>query len=358
MCAKQARTTQHRVNPTKLTPPPFLPCFFSCYPSQQRAVAFIEELERLKVLLLAKDISQPQAHTYRRPADARRIEDSATIKDIDWSAAAAPAAGAAAAAAAAAGMFGASGAASAPPLPAGSLDLGADLEWPPRTATTAAAAAGSQIVSTSAPAGTAAGGSVGQPWQEPLSYSSRYRPSDAQLRQKHSLFAPRTGSGAGSWQQEQQQQAASRVRYPSFNSNPIDAVWATAPPAAAAAAGASSGGGAPDIGSLSLLEQQQRLLMQPSAGPSLGPQEIEVQNMLPCQGQAGGTCAAPPPLPPSQQQQQQQLVAVSRESTAEAAAAAAAGPKSLSKRVDLRDVHISVALLNDFLHYAASNTRR
>jgi hypothetical protein len=45
------------------------------------------------------------------------------------------------------------------------------------------------------------------------------------------------------------------------------------------------------------------------------------------------------------------------ESTAEAAAAAAAGPKSLSK-MDLRDVHISVALMNDFLHYASNNTRR
>lgn len=301
------------------------------------------------MLLLAKDISQPQAHTYRRPADARRIEDSATIKDIDWGAAAAPSA----AAAAAAGMFGPGVAASAPPVPASSLDLGADLEWPPRSAAAgpaaAAAAAGSYAVSTSAPAGAGgSSGGSGQPWQEPLSYSSRYRPSDAQLRQKHSLFAPRTGSGSGSWQQEQQ--AASRVRYPSFNASPIDAVWATAP---AAAAAASSGGGAPDMGSLSLLEQQQRLLMQPSAGPSLGPQEIEVQNMLPCQGHADGTCAAPPPLPP-----QQQLVPVSRESTAEAAAAAAAGPKSLSKRVDLRDVHISVALLNDFLHYAASNTRR
>lgn len=111
----------------------------------------------------------------------------------------------------------------------------------------------------------------------------------------------------------------------------------------------------PDISRLTLLEQQQQLLMQPSAGPSLGPQEVEVQNMLPCHGQPGGTCAAPPPPPP---QQQQQVVLPSRESAAEAAAASAAGPKSLSKRIDLRDVHISVALMNDFLHYAANNTRR
>lgn len=317
----------------------------------QHAVSFIEELEKLKVSLLAKDIPQPKAHTYSRPADAVRIEDTAKLNEIDWDAAAAPSAAAA--------MFGAA-AASAPPLPPGSLDLGADLEWPPRSAGqgSAAAVAGSLYpASTSAPAGSSAAGaylqgsssfgsSGSQGWPEPVSYSSHYTPSNAQLVQKHSLFAPRAGSGSSSYQQ--QQSSSSRVRYPAFNSSPIDAVWATAP--AAASGPNSSGGGAPDIGSLSLLEQQQRL-MQPSAGPSLGPQEIEVQSMLPCQGQPGGTCAAPPP--PSQQQ----LVPVSVESTAEAAAAAAAGPKSLSK-MDLRDVHISVALMNDFLHYASNNTRR
>ena len=310
----------------------------------QRAFEYMEELERLKVSLLARDIAQPQAHTYSRPAEAVRIEDSAKLMDIDWDAAAAPAA-------AAAGMFGAAaaaaGAASAPPLPLG-YELTADLEWPPRgTATGTSSAAGMQGLSaSSAPAGSSS--AVMQPWLEPVSYSSHYTPSNAQLVQKHSLFAPRTGSGGSSWEQ-QQRQASSRVRYPSFNSSPIDAVWATSGPN-------SSGGGAaavPDISSLSLLEQQQALLMQPSAGPSLGPQQIEVQSMSSCQGQPGGTCAAPPPPP-----QQQQLVPVSVESTAEAAAAAAAGPKSLSKRVDLRDVHISVALMNDFLHYAANNTRR
>jgi hypothetical protein len=36
----------------------------------------------------------------------------------------------------------------------------------------------------------------------------------------------------------------------------------------------------------------------------------------------------------------------------------AGGPKPLPQRVGLRDVHISMALMNDFLHYASSNTRR
>jgi hypothetical protein len=89
--------------------------------------------------------------------------------------------------------------------------------------------------------------------------------------------------------------------------------------------------------------EQQLQQPQPSAGPSLGPQELEVQSMSPCSAQANGSCAVAPVTLPS---------------VAEAAAAAAAGPKSLSKRLDLRDVHISVALMNDFLHYAANNTRR
>lgn len=314
----------------------------------QRAAEFLAECEGLKVSLLAKDIQQPKAHTYNRPAEAVRIDDSGKLNDIDWDAAAAPAI--------AAGMFGV--AASAPPLPAGALELGADLEWPPRTSAQGSAqgsAGGAAATANAATAGylqasTSFGSNSSGSWPEPVSYSSHYTPSNQQLLQKHSLFAPRTGTNSSSWQQ--QQQANSRVRYPSFNTSPIDAVWAATPPGAAAASGPGSGG-APDLSSLSLAEQQQQQLVHPSAGPSLGPQEVEVQSMLPCHGQPGGTCAAPPPPPP-----EQQLVPLSMESAAEAAAAAAAGPKSLSKRLDLRDVHISVALMNDFLHYAANNTRR
>lgn len=320
------------------------------------------ECEALKISLLAKDIQQPKAHTYNRPAEAVRIEDSGKLNDIDWDAGASVAADMFGAAAAAGAV-----AASAPPLPTGALELGADLEWPPRSASHSSAGGSGAMVSAGAAGGgygvggaqlqasTSYGSTTSGSWPEPVSYSSHYTPSNAQLLQKHSLFAPRTGSGNSTWQQ--QQQASSRVRYPSFNANPIDAVWAVPPAAAAAASsgggsgGPSSGGAPPDLSSLSLAEQQ---LMQPSAGPSLGPQEVEVQNMSSCHAQPGGNCAAPPPPPP----QQQQVVHASRESAAEAAAAAAAGPKSLSKRIDLRDVHISVALMNDFLHFAANNTRR
>jgi hypothetical protein len=106
----------------------------------QRAADFVNEAERLKVMLTAKDIPQPKAHTYNRPAEAVRVEDTAKIADIDWEGAAAPSL--------AASMFGAAAAAvaSAPPLPPGSLDLGADLEWPPRPSAQGSAAAGEQDI--------------------------------------------------------------------------------------------------------------------------------------------------------------------------------------------------------------------
>lgn len=317
----------------------------------QRARQLLDECDKLKVILLARDIRQPQAHTISRPAEAVRIEDTGRLQDIDWDGAGAPNTTAAAAAASVAA------AASAPPLPAGSLQLSGDLEWPPRSAANGSSTAGPASTSAPAAVGGSAGGAASWDPSASSTYSSHYMPSNQQLLQKHALFGPRSGS-SGSWQRQNSGGSAassgggSRARYPAFDASPIDALWA-APGAAGVAAAAGSGGGSglPDIGSLALSQQQQQQIMQPSAGPSLGPQEIEVQSMLPCQGQPGGTCAMPPPG-------QQALVLPGRESVLEAAAADAAGPKSLSKRLDLRDVHISVALMNDFLHYAANNTRR
>jgi len=53
---------------------PCVCCVLSCL--LQRAPEFISECERLKVSLLAKDVQQPKAHTYNRPAEAVRIDDS------------------------------------------------------------------------------------------------------------------------------------------------------------------------------------------------------------------------------------------------------------------------------------------
>jgi hypothetical protein len=106
--------------------------------------------------------------------------------------------------------------------------------------------------------------------------------------------------------------------------------------------------------------QHQQYSPSPSAGPSLGPQEVGVtlvdpmsampdtcgshQNgshnapsapPLPLEGQA----QAPPPPPPPPQQQQ-------------LATQSSGGLKEVAKRAQLRDVHVSVALMEEFLAYA------
>eukprot|EP00879_Flechtneria_rotunda_P011852 GHRR01012381.1.p1 GENE.GHRR01012381.1~~GHRR01012381.1.p1 ORF type:complete len:507 (+),score=181.90 GHRR01012381.1:331-1851(+) len=286
----------------------------------QRAMEALQEAEKVKLVLNTKGIT-PKLQTLRRPANTVQITDANTLPDIDWEGAAAPPPAAAAAAAAG--------------IPVTGTALTPDLEWPPRSSSiTAAPGDSAAVTSTSS-----------QQW-EPVAYSSHYTPSSQQTVQKHALFASRSGS-----RPLQQQASSSRAaRYPSFDTTPIDALWAqskSSPDAAAAAIAA-------DVSRLSVSsnnsQQQQNgsyidaaPLPRPSAGPSLGPQEVEVQRMQSCGADADGSCAVAP---------------VGLPSIAEAAAATAAGPKSLSKLMELRDVHISVALMNDFLHYAANNTRR
>ncbi|KAF8060070.1 AMSH1 [Scenedesmus sp. PABB004] len=302
----------------------------------QAVKAAFAEAERLKVVLCTKDIRTPRAYTLRRPSNTVQITDAGSqLPGIDWAGADAPPA--AAAAAAAAGIPAAySGGGSGGSGSGGGNGGGAQLEWPPRSGGGAAGAGAA-----------AAPGAPGGDWA-PVSYSSgHYAPSSAQALQKHALFAPKPAPRA----LQQQGSGAARPRYPAVDSSPIDALWAQpgggGGGAAAAAAGmaglslGSSGGGAPGQGPGPALDAA--FAPRPSAGPSLGPQEVEVGSMSPAGGHPGGSCAlAPVGLP----------------AVAEAAAAAAAGPKAPPKVVDLRDVHISVALMNDFLHYAAVNTRR
>ncbi|GAX80355.1 hypothetical protein CEUSTIGMA_g7794.t1 [Chlamydomonas eustigma] len=91
--------------------------------------------------------------------------------------------------------------------------------------------------------------------------------------------------------------------------------------------------------------QMRQLQIGPSAGPNLGPQEVEVLSMS-VREQAGapGSCSdpCPPPLGP----------------LPPAPTAASGGPKELVKRAALRDVHVSVALMDEFLKFAIQNTSR
>lgn len=284
----------------------------------QKALEAFQQAEILKQNLLARDNQEPTTHVVRRPSNTVQITDADSLPDIDWDAAAAPPPEAAAAAAAG--------------IPADYVPLSADLEWPPRSAGSVGSNS-SAVVS----AGQHQQQQQQQHW-DPVQYSSLYTASSQQTVQKHALFGPKSSTKP----LQQSSSLTCRPRYPTFDSTPIDALWSQGNNTAAAAAG---------ISSLSINGQQQQsgsfidaALPPPSAGPSLGPQEIEVQSMQPCGAEPGGTCAVEP---------------VSLPSVQEAAAAAAAGPKKLTaKKYDLRDVHISVALMNDFLHYAANNTRR
>lgn len=100
---------------------------------------------------------------------------------------------------------------------------------------------------------------------------------------------------------------------------------------------------------LASLTDAQRMMAQmqvsPSAGPPLAPQPYEVLSMS-ADHHMGvpGSCsdphpAAPGPAPPE--------IPVS-----------STGPKELAKRAQLRDVHVSVALIEEFLRFAAANTAR
>lgn len=102
----------------------------------------------------------------------------------------------------------------------------------------------------------------------------------------------------------------------------------------------------------------------PSAGPSLGPQEIGVLSVVPGAPGTPHTCSmqhgAPPPPPPPgalSAQQQQQLVPAPPQPPQQEVQQVVGGPKELAKKAQLRDVHVSVALMEEFLAYAKRNTQ-
>jgi hypothetical protein len=330
------------------------------------------ELERVKASLRLRHVGAPTVRSTNRPRDAALLVTS-NLPDVDWGSSAPDAAavasarldarfgaeaaewlarmgggaaGAGAGGGAAAG-FGAS-APSAPPMPMDGYGSGGY----------AGGSGGAYGESSSGIGYSSGGGAAGVVPTVGAAYQSAYIPSSQSALDKHSLFGPRPGqrSGAGAAQQQ-----APRPRYPEFDRTPaasIDLLWQpggsggggssggapSAPPdlpgalaGLAVSPGRSGGGG----GGGSLLDAP--MAPRPSAGPSLGPQEVAVHGMDASLGRPGGTCgqhaAGPGP-------------------GAAAAAAPDGGVKPLERRVEMRDVHVSVALMNDFLHYASSNTRR
>eukprot|EP00887_Chlorella_sp_A99_P001523 scaffold8.g1523.t1 len=149
--------------------------------------------------------------------------------------------------------------------------------------------------------------------------------------------------GLGPTEQQQlaaQQQQQRRVQYPQLDLGRSEA---------AAAAGSSAGlpvaasSVEAALASLDVGQQQQQQQWEPYPAPSpygelgLGPQEVAVHTVpAPTQPPAPGeSCCMPA-----------------------AAAVPAGGLAEVRKRQSLRDVHVSVALMDEFMRYALSNTRR
>ncbi|GLC45950.1 hypothetical protein PLESTB_001201200 [Pleodorina starrii] len=310
--------------------------------------SYLPELEQLKISLRLKERPEPPAAASRnRPAYAVQLSVSA-LPQVDWASSGAPVA-----------------AAPPPPPPpdaAGALLRVDDLlevmgQAPPPPPPPAAPAAPSAPPAAVAAAPTdpyalaaAAAASLAATPSALDIPQSKYALTYSASSGRHALFggpsqpAGSSSSGAAG--------AVTRLgsadgrgllpRYPTV----LDA-W----PAAAAAAG--------ELTQLSLSpgQQQQQLLAlvagpHPAAGPSLGPQEIPV-DYLPASTQGlPDTCrlphAAPPPPPaPSPSAPSSSSVGPTP-----------GGPKELRKLAQLRDVHVSVSLMNEFLAFARSNTAR
>ncbi|GLI60591.1 hypothetical protein VaNZ11_002751 [Volvox africanus] len=91
--------------------------------------------------------------------------------------------------------------------------------------------------------------------------------------------------------------------------------------------------------------------LHPSSGPPLGPQEVQVSHLpasisgLPDTYRTAHSAPLPPPV----------AAPLSSPATI---TSPSGGPKELRKLAQLRDVHVSVALMEEFLHYARTNTSR
>ncbi|KAG2449124.1 hypothetical protein HYH02_005872 [Chlamydomonas schloesseri] len=301
---------------------------------------YLPELERLKTSLKLKERAEPPvSHSRNRPADAVQLSAS-DLPQLDWASSGAPVAAAAGPGSALAISGGAAGVAAPPPV----LQVDDLLEvmrgGPGSAAATAVGGTptrgiGGVGMGYGSPAGptdpyalaaAAAAASLSSAAAMELpKYAHTYASASGSAR--HALFGsspPAGGPGGAALKTVSQQ--LSLPRYPALDTSAAQAAAA-------------------DLTALSL--------GQPSAGPSLGPQEVEVYQMSPDTSGLPDTCAIPhgrPPSPPPPEPAPPPPPSTAQPSPG--------GPKELKKAAQLRDVHVSVALMEEFLHYARSNTAR
>ncbi|MEW5318841.1 MAG: hypothetical protein WDW38_010027 [Sanguina aurantia] len=304
------------------------------------------ELEQLKPALNLKHISEPRARSINRPANVVQISVS-DMPQLNW------------------------GTSAPPPLPSNShptslytspgladdlLDFvnnrgQASLPSPPSSSFSfTSQPAFSQSSSLNPDRGSASFPSSSQPQSNSLNQltsfpepaPSKYTASDRATSEKHLLFG--SSSSSSSERSSSSAPAPSAPAYPRYP----ELMRPPPPPSSATASHQQSGdpfanqqNPGSNVHGLDQNMQQLSLSMNPpSAGPSLGPQQLQVLNVPSSQGfhSHSGTCSSPPPAP--------------------SAALDTGGVKELNKLAQLRDVHVSVALMEEFLAYAASNTKR
>ncbi|KXZ49487.1 hypothetical protein GPECTOR_21g713 [Gonium pectorale] len=300
----------------------------------------LPELERLKAgLRLRERTDQPAPHSTNRPADAVPLSAS-NLPQLDWAAS-----GAAALSAPPPPSLQVDdllevmrgGPAAVPPPPPPTPGYGTPAGQPPAAFyDSAPGVTDPYALAAAASASLAAASASASPLDVPLpKYSLSYASSSG----RHALFdtaAPGAGRPASLGAERPQLPRYPALEHPSSGS---------APDAAAAAAMAAA---AADLAALSVVPH-------PSAGPSLGPQEVSVISMPASTAGLPATCShsasAPPPPPPPPS-------APPAPASTASASPPPGGPKELAKRAQLRDVHVSVALMEEFLAYARANTSR
>ncbi len=209
----------------------------SLRPSQDLKASILPELEALKLSLVTRSAPDPVAQSRNRPADVVRLSGTAALPEMDWGPAAPPP------------RNGVAPLASQPP--AMNVDDLLDILSP----------------SSSRPSQQQAPPPPPPPPPGLPEYQPRYTSSSREMHSKHDLFYPQSAAAAGQRQavvatpgtssaaaaSSQQQQFLQR--YPDL----VQEQQRLPPPTSLDA------------------DQMRRLNLSPTAGPSLGPQEIEVR---------------------------------------------------------------------------------
>ncbi|GIL73921.1 hypothetical protein Vretimale_5137 [Volvox reticuliferus] len=300
---------------------------------------YLPELERLKASLRLKDRTEPPTATSRnRPTDAVQLSISA-LPQLDWASSGAPPApppphpaslaeGPAPAALNVDDLLEVMSSAppSAPPPP------------PPPAGPSSAAPTDPYALAAAVTSSLSASSSALEAAQLPK-YAHSYAASSSD---RHALFGSPPVASSSRRVESQQRGPGGLPRYPLLDMGPA-ALSAEESPQLSSSPG----------GGLEQLQQQMAMAtLHPTSGPSLGPQEVQVSQLLASTSGLPDTCriahGAPSPAP----------AAPPLPSTAAATSPLSGGPKELPKLAQLRDVHVSVALMEEFLHYARTNTSR